>query len=208
MSGNPKVSIVIPSKLSLFKNCASYRETKFICAIESCLLQTFTDFEIIILGDNCDITERIYKDRYSTNSKIHFTQCVCKGLTWNRVSLLRNHGILKAKGEYITYLDTDDVLGKNHLQIIVDGLKQYDWIWYDDYIAGKDLTGRLNRCELKFGNIGTSNVTHKKNLGVKWEDGTYKHDFRFINELMKFPNYTKAATPEYFICHQPEKFDV
>lgn len=208
MERSPKFSIVIASKLSLFKNSATDRETKFICAIESCLIQTFTDFEVIILGDSCDITERIYNERYSTNNKIRFFQCIAKGDTWSRVSLLRNYGIEKANGKWITYLDTDDILGRSHLQILSDEIKQYQWIWYDDYITGKDLIGKLNRCELKFGKIGTCNVTHRKDLGVQWSDKTYKHDFKFIGELMRFPNYTKAATPEYFICHQPGKFDV
>lgn len=203
-----RFSIIIPSKLSMFKNCALDRETKFICAIESCLLQTFQDFEIIILGDACDITERIYNEGYSSNDKVRFIQCVTQGMTWHRVSLLRNYGIQKAHGEYITYLDTDDMFGKNHLQIINDELKEYDWVWYDEYLADKNLTGRLNRCSLAFGKIGTCNVTHKRELNVRWSGKTYKHDFEFIEQLMKFPNFRKITAPEYIICHQPKKFDV
>lgn len=208
MRASPKFSIIIPSKLSPFKNAAGDRETKFICAIESCLLQTFKDFEIIICSDNCTITNRIYLEKYSEHENIHCYQCEFNGITWDRVSKLRNFGIEQANGEWITYLDTDDVLGKNHLQILNDQIKSFDWIWYDDYIANADYTGRLNYCQLKFGKIGTCNVTHKKSLGIRWDDGTYKHDFKFISELMKHPNHAKAETPEYFICHQPGRFDV
>ncbi len=208
MKASAKVSIVIPSKLSMFKRCASDRENKFICAIESCLLQTFKDFEIIILADNCSITEKIYLEKYSEHPSIHCYQCSYHGDTWQRVSKLRNFGIESASGEIITYLDTDDVLGENHLKILIEEMKSFDWVYYDDYIVNKNLTGRLNRCELKFGKIGTCNVTHRKSIGVKWSDGTYKHDFKFVESLLQFPNYAKVRTPEYFICHQPGVFDV
>lgn len=208
MKEGAKFSIIIPSRLSEFKYSAKDRETKFICAIETCLYQTFQDFEVIICSDNCEITEHIYKEKYSRDSRIRFFFCDFKGDVWARVSQLRNFGIEQAAGEYITYLDTDDFIGKNHLRILDNEVKQFDWIWYDELHVNKDFSAKLNRCELQFGKIGTCNITHKRELNVKWLGGNYKHDFEFLKELLRYRNFAKAAVPEYFICHQPKRFDV
>ena len=45
----------------------------------------------------------------------------------------RNTGIEQASGDWIIYLDIDDVFGENHLKIVSEGIKDYDWIWFDDF---------------------------------------------------------------------------
>ncbi len=202
------LSVIVPSYLSHYKGCASYREQKFTRAIDSLLNQTFTDFEIIILADNCDKTRTIYNRLYSDNVKIRFYFETIRGGTWHRVSTLRNLGIQRAAGEYITYLDTDDCVGKNHLRKISQSLSDYDWIWYDDYLMNDKWVPKLITCELKYGKFGTSNITHKQCLPVSWIDGSYKHDFVFLQQLLTFKNYAKVEPGEYFVCHQPGVVDV
>lgn len=206
MPANPEFSIVVASYLSLYKDGATYREQKFIRAIDSCLNQTFTDYEIVIVADGCAITKQLYNLFYSGIRKIKLVE-IPKQVKFS--AAVRNTGIDNASGKYITYLDTDDKLGKNHLQILHKLLENYDWVYYDDYLMNKKYEPGLNTCELRKGQCGTSNITHKRELNARWISSGYAlDDWSFISELMKHSNYTKTATPEYIICHQPRRVDV
>lgn len=201
----PDFSIIVPSYLSHYPGCASYREQKFIRAIDSAINQLHKNFEIIIVADGCDKTKAIYDTYYTGFSYIKLIS-IPKQVLWS--GNVRNAGIEKAQGEYVTYLDTDDKLGINHLTSISNTIADFDWAWYDDYLMNKKYRAAKNPCQLKYGYIGTSNITHRRSLGVLWKDSTYKHDWVFIQELMRHKNYGKIAASEYFICHQPGKVDV
>jgi glycosyltransferase involved in cell wall biosynthesis len=201
-----RFSVIIPSFLSMYQRAAIHRPQKFIRAIDSLLNQTFTDWEAIIVADGCATTRDIYQKYYSHHSNIQLIS-IEKQRTWSAV--VRNTGILAAQGEFITYLDTDDKLGPEHLAIIDAQLNGvHSWVWYDDYIMQHDYIHKPNPCELKYGKCGTSNITHRRDIPVMWSDGTYRHDWVFIQKLMQHGNYSKINSPQYYICHIPEKVDV
>lgn len=206
VSANPKFSIIIPSYLSFYSGCASYREQKFIRAIDSCVNQHYRNFEVIIVADGCHKTMKLYETYYRS---FDFIKCFYQEKKERWSGHLRNYGISKATGTHLTYLDTDDKLGPNHLQILADNVSDYDWVWYDDYTMTIRYKPRVNICELKYGYCGTSNVTHKITAPVKWTATGYsKDDWQFIQDLMKLPNGKKILVPEYYICHQPGRMDV
>lgn len=202
----PKFSIVVASYLSKYPNCASNREWKFTRAIESAINQTFRDFEIVIVADGCTRTKHLYEQHYSQHTFIRLIE-IEKQVFFS--SQVRNTGIDNALGEYITYLDTDDMIGKRHLEKIESSLGNFDWVWYDDYLMNNRFVHNLNKCQLKYGKCGTSNITHKRDIPVRWSRSGYSNDdWNFIKSLMAFPNYSKVNTAEYFICHVPRKVDV
>lgn len=206
MNESPAFSIIIPSYLSTFKDGAIHREQKFIRAVDSCLNQLFTDYEIIIVADGCKRTVELFERYYK---RFDFIKCfeLPKQQQWS--GTVRNHGIDNASGKYITYLDTDDKLGHNHLSIIYENISSFDWVWYDDYLMTLKYKAHPNKCELKLGHCGTSNITHKNLSEIRWTHTGYsRDDLGFISNLLKFPNYTKITIPEYFICHQPRTIDV
>jgi glycosyltransferase involved in cell wall biosynthesis len=77
--------------------------------------QDFTDFELIIVDDGSkdntkEIVDRYIKDKELKNWRYYYKTNGERGAA-------RNFGIEKAKGQWITFLDSDDILYKNHLTV-------------------------------------------------------------------------------------------
>jgi glycosyltransferase involved in cell wall biosynthesis len=90
------------------------REKLISRSITSILNQTFSDFEIIIVDDgSIDNTKNVVE---SINN-----DCIRYFKTENfGVAHARNFGIKNAVGQYIGFLDSDDILKVNHLQCAYD----------------------------------------------------------------------------------------
>jgi glycosyltransferase involved in cell wall biosynthesis len=192
-------SIILPSYLGDYPKAAKNRDIKLRRAIESVIEQSFTDWELIVIADGCDLTVQI-ADSFQ-DSRIKIIK-VNKQAGIVATGKLRNIGISTAKGEWITYLDSDDVIGVNHLQILSQYLNS-NWLFYNDYSFDKHAKRFEEReCRIRLGGCGTSNITHLKNLNVKWQDHSpYGYDdWNFIKSLMQFP-HIKIETPEYYVCH-------
>lgn len=79
--------------------------------LNSILDQSFKDFEIIIVDDHSsDNTKEILSPFFNSN-KIRFIQ---HEKNYERAQA-RNTGIEKARGEYITFMDSDDLMHKDNL---------------------------------------------------------------------------------------------
>jgi len=89
----PEVSVIIPT----------YNRWEFLNeAVESVLNQTYRDFELIVVDDGSTDTDRKILDCYSGEIKVIYQ-------THSGVSKARNTGIHAAQGNYITFLDSDDL---------------------------------------------------------------------------------------------------
>jgi len=178
----PLISIIMPSYLGSYKNAAKDRPNKLIRAVNSVLNQTFTDWELIIIADGCEKTKQIITENFSdTRINLFYInkQPIMSGIP-------RNTGINIASGEWICYLDSDDMFGENHLQIIKNSLKG-DWIWFNDLCFVIALNQFLEVfADIKVrGKCGTSTICHKKELNVKWHpEGNYLQDWYFIQHLI------------------------
>ena len=106
---NHIVSIIIPTY-----NYGIYLPT----AIQSCLNQTYKPIEIIIVDDgSTDNTKDVVKE--FNDSIIYFYQ------NNSGVSAARNKGLELAKGDYLAFLDSDDYLTHDSIEIKLDILKKY-----------------------------------------------------------------------------------
>ena len=107
-SGNlcPKVSVIIPT----------YQHADFVGeAINSVLAQAYTDYEIILVDDgSTDGTKQIAA---AYGNQIRYIYQDNRGL-----SAARNTGIQASKGQYVSFLDADDVWLPNKLKLEVEFL--------------------------------------------------------------------------------------
>lgn len=113
MKTTPLVSIVIPTY---------NRKELLIEAVSSCIKQEYKNIEIIIIDDgSSDGTESVVENMLNTKwqeYKIKYFKQKNSG-----ASAARNFGIQKAKGKYIQFLDSDDILFPEKLKLQVSKLE-------------------------------------------------------------------------------------
>lgn len=205
-----KYSLIIPSYLRDYHNAAKQRIEKFNRAIESALNQTFKDFEIIVIADGCEETEKRTRDIIRSLKPLQYPiirlLCMAKQPVFSGEP--RNLGIREAMGDYIIYLDTDDYISPTHIESIDAELTDSDWVWFDDWIHTRGEWVR-RKCDInKRFCHGTSNFCHKKSLGIQWGGG-YDHDFNFASALKRASsNYKYINAGDYFVCHIPNRYDL
>jgi glycosyltransferase involved in cell wall biosynthesis len=108
---NPKVSVVIPTY---------NRADKVRKGIESVLAQTFTDLEVIVVDDgSSDETGQTLKQSFGDRIRYYFQPN-------QGVSVARNKGIEEARGEWIAFLDSDDLWEKEKLECQLEAMERFD----------------------------------------------------------------------------------
>lgn len=101
---NPLVSIIVPC----------YNQAQFLSeALQSVLDQTYSNWECIIVNDGSpDSTEVVAREWLSKDSRFKYIYKENGGL-----SSARNAGLKVIKGDYIQFLDADDVLDVNKMEL-------------------------------------------------------------------------------------------
>ncbi len=106
----PTVSVIIPT----------YNRRVYVQeAIDSVLAQTYTDYEIIVIDDgSTDGTGETLRERYGDRIRYEWQENQGE-------SVARNRGIALAQGEYIAFLDSDDLWLPEKLEKQVTYLEEH-----------------------------------------------------------------------------------
>ena len=109
----PNISIIVP-----IYNVEVYLRP----CVDSILAQTFTDFELILVDDGSPDNCGAICDEYAVkDSRIHVIHQENGGL-----SAARNTGIETAKGMYLTFIDSDDLVHPHMLEKMKSELENRD----------------------------------------------------------------------------------
>ena len=104
---NGLISIIVP-----IYNAESFLPE----CIESILKQTYTDFELLLINDGSHDNSAAICEKYcSCDSRIRYFEKSNEG-----VSATRNIGLKYASGQYVTFIDSDDIVKSDYLQSLVD----------------------------------------------------------------------------------------
>lgn len=111
MKNNLFFSIIIPT----------YNRASFIAnTIKSILNQSYQHFEIIIVDDgSTDKTKEIIDNFKSEKIKYFKIENSERGFA-------RNFGVIQSSGDYITFLDSDDVLLPQHFSNAIESIEKYN----------------------------------------------------------------------------------
>lgn len=109
MENAPLISVIVPV----------YKVERYLPrCIESILKQTYTNFELILVDDGTPDRSGIICDRYAEkDSRIRVIHKENGG-----VSTARNAGIDAAKGEWITFVDSDDWVSVDYLKMLLEAI--------------------------------------------------------------------------------------
>ena len=170
----PKVSVVIPCY-----NQGAYLDE----AVDSVLLQTWQDFEIVIINDGStdECTNRLLASYNRPQTRVIST--ANQGL-----AQARNTGIAAAQGEYILPLDADDRIGREYLEKAISildgqpktgivyclaekfGAQNCPWL-FPDYTLRRMLLGNLIFCSALFRREDWERTGgYKPEMEAGWED--------------------------------------
>ena len=125
----PKISVIIPA----------YNVEAYISqCIESVMDQTIQDIEIIIINDgSTDNTGKLCKKYAEDDKRVIYIETPNQG-----VAAARNMGIEKALSEWLCFVDGDDYLPENSLEILLVNAGDSDMVIGNYYL---DKYGRVHR---------------------------------------------------------------
>ena len=101
MEPAPSVSIIVPI----------YKVEQYIArCLDSIKEQTFTDYEVIMIDDGSPDRSGEIAERYTADPRFRLFRQSNAG-----VGAVRNRGLFLARGEYIAFVDSDDMIKPDHL---------------------------------------------------------------------------------------------
>lgn len=107
LKGSPKISVIVPM----------YKVEKYIPrCMESIRKQSFTDFEVLMIDDGSPDRSAELAEEFATKDE----RFVLFHKPNGGLSDARNYGLARAKGEYVVFIDSDDCIHKDYLQVLYD----------------------------------------------------------------------------------------
>ena len=125
----PAVSVIIPT----------YRHAEFVEeTLASVFAQTFTDYEVIVVNDGSPDDTAARLQPLALASRIRYIEQANAGQ-----AAARNRGFAEARGEFIAYLDDDDLWPPDKLAWQVTALHEHPaWVMVSGLSGGIDGDGR------------------------------------------------------------------
>lgn len=210
-----KVSIIIPA----------YNIENYIGrCIESCINQTVHEIEIIVINDGSTDNTLKQINKFKDDRIIIIDQKNAGSME------ARKSGLKIAEGEYILFVDGDDYISLNTVEVLYNKAinKNYDIVCHDFFI--KDVNGNLkdpwinvNKVNLNkdfLENLFESRVSHNmwsklikrnfiKDNKIDLPSGfSYGEDLAFIYTLAMYnPKFMIIDTPLYYYCKREGSLD-
>lgn len=152
------------------------RADLILYAVNSCLQQTYTNIEIIVIDDGS--TDKTYKvlEELIIQKKINYHYKIN-----DERAAARNMGLLLSKGTYIKFLDSDDLIEKDYVEICVryfEANKNCELLHTNCKILNengnislppkKGITGNVYEILWEYNDISLSSVMMKKSVFEKF----------------------------------------
>ena len=170
-----QISIIIP----IYQAEARLKE-----CLESVASQNFKDFEVLLVDDgSTDGSSAICREFCAVDSRFIYIRQENRG-----ASAARNTGLDKARGEYICFVDADDILEPTYLSAFIGNI-----VGSDVLVQGRfwHMDGKMYSKTFEFNGIIENNKIRFR------EDMKCQEDMEFITHYMKHVQSVRML-PE---CH-------
>lgn len=176
------------------------------CYLDNCLnsllMQTYANIEIILIDDgSVDNSSKICDEYAQKDDRVKVVHQKNQG-----VSRARNHGLNIASGEFFSFVDGDDTVEKDYIELMVRELldNDVDLVRLSWERGGKSFTYAIN-----FDKYDRAFVTYDNVADLQWFANIWGL-FRFSNLKNFFDENLKYAEDnlfvfEYFILSQRRK---
>lgn len=170
----PKVSIIVPV----------YKVERYLAkCLDSILKQTMGDFEVICVNDGSpDKSVEVLKEYEHKDNRIRVISQHNQGL-----SVARNNGIKIASGKYVCFLDSDDILHPQNLEVGCNLMEKYDaelvqyrqdkYFWKDI----DDIVKNVNKIDLNTSDV----IVSDEPLYLGTHKGIYFINFNVTSKMYK-----------------------
>lgn len=176
------ISVVVPV----------YNVEKYIVnCLESIVNQSYKDFELLIVNDGSQDNSIKLAEEYLKSSTIDWTVINKDN---GGLASARNEGIKHAKGEYISFVDSDDYIAKDFLKKLIDIIRKddYDFSFCNfKYIKSQYLESNVSDNDCAFVKQELLSVFLKRTINFVVPSMLFKKEFLvknnlFFNEEIKF----------------------
>ena len=165
-----KVSVII----------ATYRrDTSLAGALQSLTEQTFKDFEVVVVDDNADKIWNEKAEKIVSDFRLNLNVVYIKNPTNLGSARSRNVGIEASKGDYVTFLDDDDLYLPNKINVQLEKMLETNAdfsltnlsLYNEDETLSEirtrpylltDESKNLLLCHLKYSMTGTDTIMFKR----------------------------------------------
>ena len=189
---NPKLSILMPA----------YNEEKYIeQALKSLLMQTYKDFEVVVVDDgSTDETENIVKKLISKDYRIKYFKTPHQG-----IAAVRNFALSKASAShYIAWLDADDYISPLTYQTQIEFLENNPKI----DVVGANFNLVFNMLIIKAKEV-SKNPNSIQNLSkIRYHCPCLLYRKKVIDEISYFRPFEKYGEDSDFFYRVLEKFNI
>lgn len=182
---SPKISIIVPV----------YKVEEYLSkCIESIILQTYINWELVLVDDGSpDRSGQICDEYAEKDTRIRVFHKDNAG-----VSSARNFGLDSAKGEFVMFVDSDDWISTDCLQVCVDEIEKdkLDALQFG-FIS---VTDGLEKSCVKTSTIPLSGEKYIQNnsFNVCAGGGIYKREI-IEEQKLRFPEELKLAEDQIFV---------
>ena len=181
---SPVFSVVVP---------AYNRASMLVGSISSILAQTFTDLELLIIDDgSVDNTKEVISDFALKDARVHYYW-----QTNAERAAARNHGFRRAKGIFVMFFDSDDLMPPDalaNMHRVINENPQYN-LYAGKYVFNSE--GQIRQSVIatyKAGAYGLDLVLRGNTIGTLFT--VRKGAFPFL----PFPEDRRFAVMEDWMC--------
>ena len=174
----PAISIIIP-----IYNSSKYLRT----CLDSILIQTFQDYEVILVNDGSDDDSGYICEEYEKKDhRFHVFHKENEG-----VSSARNKGLNEANGDFIVFVDADDYVNTEYIEhlmcsdydLVITGVKRFN-ARCDSFAPQSTSSFTINDLPRHWDTIDVINIVYNISVAKRFRSSIiHAHNIRFDEDL-------------------------